>query len=285
MRARSNYYLILAAALLYGTAAGQLTMLAPMLKQMTVASAAIGLMLAAVPLGNIAGRIWSAWVVEKLGIRRALYISASTAALGIAILIPAISAPILVISLVTASAAVIRGVSYSIFNTAGICAVRARSAPGQHVYAMGLFTSMFMAANLWAPSIGEYTLTHFGPITFFACATLPMLLAVILGACTIDILASSPTKPTRYLALLGDGRMDAQDLPERRCSCCRPHQYRPWARSGRIDTNRRGVAAHWFLQNDHTLMYTFLMTLAPVLGYLGKRSLAKPDSDRRCTAS
>ena len=147
MRARYNYYRVIVAALLYGTATGQMAMLAPMLKQMALEPAAIGLVLAAVPLGNIAGRVGSAWAVERLGARRALCLSASTAALGIAALIPVICIPVLFISLLAATAAAIRGVSYSVFNTAGIIAIRAHAPPDQRVYAVGLFTAMFMAPN------------------------------------------------------------------------------------------------------------------------------------------
>jgi MFS family permease len=212
MRARCNYYLVVVAALLYGTATGQMTMLAPMLKQLALAPAALGLVLAAVPLGNIAGRVWSAWVVERLGARRALCLSALTAALGIAGLIPAISIPVLFIPPLAAAAAAIRGVSYSVFNTAGILAIRAHAAPDQRVYAVGLFTAMFMVPCLWAPAIGELTLTHFSMVAYLLFATMPMLLALLFAACTIDSVVNSSVKPTRYLTLLKDRRLWLPEL-------------------------------------------------------------------------
>jgi MFS family permease len=207
-----NYYVVVAAALCYGTATGQMSMLAPLLKQMALSSAAIGLVLAAVPVGNIPGRIWSAWVVEKIGVRRALCSGALVAALGIVGLGPALCAPVPFISLLAAVAAVTRGVSYSIFNTAGICAVRAHAPPDQHIYAVGLFTATFMASNLWAPAIGEFTLGRFGVNAYLLLAALPMLLAFALTACTIDVPTSSLAKPTGYLTLLRDGRLWLPEL-------------------------------------------------------------------------
>jgi MFS family permease len=212
MRARCNYYLVVAAALLYGTATGQMTVLAPVLKQLALAPAAIGLVLAAVPLGNIAGRIWSAWVVERLGARRALCFSASTAALGIAALTPVVSIPVLFITPLAAAAAAIRGVSYSVFNTAGIFAIRAHAASDQRVYAVGLFTAMFMAPNLWAPAIGELTLTRFGIVGYLLFAIIPMLSALLLSACTIDSITNSPVNPPLYRTLLNDRRLWLPEL-------------------------------------------------------------------------
>jgi MFS family permease len=207
MSATCSFYLVVAAGLLYGTAAGQMTMLAPMLKQMALTPAAIALVLAAVPLGNIAGRLCAAWIVEKIGTRRALWMSCSAAAVGIGGLICILSLPVLLISIIAAFAATIRGVSYSVFNGAGICAVRAHAAAGQHVYAVGLFTATFMAANLWAPAIGELTLMQFGMATYLGCATVPMLLAALLAAFVRDSPSLSNIAPSHYITLLRDRRL------------------------------------------------------------------------------
>jgi MFS family permease len=205
---KTSVYLVLAAALLYGTSLGQLTLLAPVLKETGLAPSAIALVLSAMTLATIPGKICSGWLMDRIGVVRSLWVGAIATVASIGGLVCAIAVvPFAAILPFAVAMRCLQGASYGVFNSAGMCAVKNYAPADQQLYVVGLFTAMFMACNLWASALGELTLHYFGATVFLLLAALPVLLALGLTMRVRDVAVPAPGNSGGYLALLRDRRL------------------------------------------------------------------------------
>jgi predicted MFS family arabinose efflux permease len=205
---RRGLCLVLAAALLYGTSFGQLALLALVLQAAGLTNSATAIVLSTLTVAGMVGRIWSGWVISKIGVTRSLSAGAVTGAASIASLVLIIAgAPVAAIMPLAMVARGIQGISYGVFNSAGICAVKSYAPADQQVYVVGLFTAMFLACNLWATALGELTFRHYGSVVYLALAVVPILLACGLTARLPPVEAEDASSSSGYLPLLRDRRL------------------------------------------------------------------------------
>jgi MFS family permease len=200
---RYGFQLLLAAAFLWGCGSSQLTLLAVVLNTHGMSAAEIAAVASMLTVSQIVSSIVSGTLAARHGAIRTVWLGATVAITGIAIL------PFTLDSVAgNALGNFIRGFGFGMLLPAGQMFTQSQAPESDRSRAVAIFSAMFLIPAFFGPALGEAALTGFGEDSFFVLVVLPMALALALVLLLPRHLeAPTPPNTSGYLSLLRDRRL------------------------------------------------------------------------------
>jgi MFS family permease len=196
-----DYRLLLASGLAWGASSSQVTILAAVFKAHGLRLGLIGWIFTVYSIGLIAAAVLSGPMMARFGAKWTMLAGYGVSLVSLLAmpLCGFTAAPLLALSL-------LRGLGGGLINPAGTLLARAAALELERVRAMALYSLTLLLPTFAGPSLGAWSLMHYGDIGFFGLSALPALIAMLLNLA----LAPSPSAPPNsagYLALLRDRRI------------------------------------------------------------------------------
>jgi DHA1 family bicyclomycin/chloramphenicol resistance-like MFS transporter len=199
--ASRDYRLLLIIGLLWGSSTSQLTMLAAIFRAHGFDDRTIAATVSLFFVGLIGGGIIAGSLTSRIGAKMTLLTGLVGSLVGI-VGLPIIviePGPVLALSLA-------RGLFGGLILPPGFLLVQTIATEPDRLRAIGIFNACFLIPAIYAPTVGEWAFRAWGEGWFFATATLPAAITILL-ACALSPSDRVAPSAQGYLALLRDRRI------------------------------------------------------------------------------
>jgi len=196
-----DYRLLLASGLAWGATSSQVTILAAVFRAHQLPLPLIGWIFTVYAIGLVGAAVLSGPLMGRFGAKSTMLVGFAVS-IGSLLAMPLSGfapAPLLVLSLS-------RGLGGGLINPSGTLLAQASVLDNERAHAIAMYSLMLLLPTFAGPTIGMWSLGHYGDVGFFALAAVPALLAMLLNLALAPS-SRAPAEVAGYLALLRDRRI------------------------------------------------------------------------------